>query len=567
MPELFSAPDVGAYAHLQTDELFPIALPYSAQITKADETEGSWTIEGYVATSGLDLQDDIITPQGLQSGAKSLSSSQRLLWNHQPKYRIGTILKAVVRDKGIWIKAVLDKVAQVPDDARRNDKGEVDDVRYPSVNTIWQWVKEGIVSRFSISGNGWVSGKVYVKNRLANLLARLDLGEGSLVPLPANPGAELTSWYVSKLFKASYQPNESSVLIPVDLVRSQDPRYVLGTATVGAFTEDVIDGMRRSPTVCQNSMNEPVGVVEEQALIGDDKIYVKVRLASTAPTIEKLGKLFIRGSLLKAGGKPIGYLPKGVWFLTKELDMNEDQKKALEEQIKAKQAELDALKAQFLPADKPPEVKPEDKGAVKPPEIKPEDKGGCMPPEVKPEDKANKPEPSVQAEPPVLNEEEDEYPAPPGKANDPMKALKRAFKIIALALTKNVAGLDPIIRKGMLSTAEELVQSFGKLGAPVQQALAKNLVRPEDGQPDVLKSMKELLAPLTSRLESLAPLAAQVQDLSSKVDRFQSVQRGDPGVASPTRKSDTVDSEDASNPWCHDGYMFINPTGFRPQRG
>ena len=64
MPELFSAPDVGAYAHLQTDELFPIALPYSAQITKADETEGSWTIEGYVATSGLDLQDDIITPQG-----------------------------------------------------------------------------------------------------------------------------------------------------------------------------------------------------------------------------------------------------------------------------------------------------------------------------------------------------------------------------------------------------------------------------------------------------------------------------------------------------------------------
>lgn len=525
-------PDVGAHVHLPTD-LLPVDLVSDLVIVKfIGADDGEWTIEGYVATPELDLQGDIITPQGIRDGAATLNTSKRLLWNHHD-YQIGVIHKAAVKDGGIWIKATLDKNARPPAQALRNEQGEVTDPKYPPVSRIWQWVKEGVVSRFSISGRGWVSAKTYVKNRVANLLARLNLDEASLVPLPANPGAELTSWYVQKQFQAAYKPTEASVAIPMDLVRSQDRRYVYGTAKVGAYTEEILDGMRRSPTVCQNTFDVPVGVVEEQAPLGADQIYVKIRLASTVTSPEELGQLVVRGSRLETGGKTIGYLPKGVWFITKELEMpcmSPEDKKALDDQIKQKMDELEALKAQ-LPADAPP-VEPE---KAEPP------KEEAMPPKAVPP----KPEPSNQAEPPALNAEDDEYPAPPGrKSQDPMTALKRAFKIIALALTKNVAGVDPVTYKGLQAMVKDLEGAFTALDDKTQQAFAKNLEQPTDPGANVLKGVSDLIAPLTNQIKELAPLAGQLKDLTSKVTELQAAtfeRKSEPGQVNKRAESDPKD--------------------------
>ena len=477
---------------------FPVELNYTLEIVKAQPQSGDWVVEGFVATSDIDLQGDSITPEGLAEGAETLNEAKVLLWNHDPDSPIGKILEAKVKSNGIWIKAILSKTA---------DK-------------IWTWVKEGIINRFSIRGEALASAKAHIKGRVVNLLTKLRLVEASLVSLPANPQAQLERFYVAKAFESHYKPQELPFEKIVEPIASGMGSFE-GMLTTDGFGEDILDALQKSSTVCLNNDDGvPVGVIEDTAKIDDSTIYMKIRFSSLTP--DPGGRVVVRGGVIKSGETALGFVPRGVWVLNKELNMSDTKKSLsegkagtpLEEQglaegLKELKSEFAELKALLMEKAEKPEEEEEVK-AEKPEEEEEEEE------EVKaekPEEEENpKEEPSSEADSPKtsLTDEKDPYPEPPSKkAKDPMedsmKAVKRAFKILASLVTKG--GMPDNLQKNF----KVLQREFDSMSDEDQRKMYKSLVDKKETSVDSV---------ILAKLEDMSKAMAELK-------RNQAVQKGD----------------------------------------
>ena len=296
-------------------ESFPVDFQYNIDIVKAQtDSVGDRVIEGFAATGDLDLQGDLITPEGLRSGAETLQKSGILLWNHTDGQQIGEILKAVVQDGGIWIKARL--------------KAASEELK-PLVDRVWSWVKEGIISKFSIQGSAKVSTKDYLKGNSLNFLTKMNLFEASLVLLPANTKAQLFKWYVQKSFSSYFSPKEEPFSTQLAAISYSDRSFEgLMDIQSPVLMQDIIDGIQASPTVCLTK-DLPGGVVEEIAKYNDKQIYMKIRFASTwSPGVDR-PPITVKGVVVNSEDSLLGFVPKGVWIDEENSMANEkDTKKA-----------------------------------------------------------------------------------------------------------------------------------------------------------------------------------------------------------------------------------------------
>ena len=158
-----------------------IPFDYAADIFKADESDGTWIVEGFVAVSEIiDRQDDILTMDAIQASSKDLVGMTMLL-NHDASRPIGRILQSATRGQGLYVKAQISKTE--PD--------------------VWAKVNDGTLSKFSIRGR---IIEAYVKfvedlHREVNFIEKMELVEASLVSVPANPKAEVVRFYVEKAFR------------------------------------------------------------------------------------------------------------------------------------------------------------------------------------------------------------------------------------------------------------------------------------------------------------------------------------------------------------------------------
>jgi len=494
-------------------ETFPVEVSYAVPILKASENPrtGDWVVEGFVATADLDLQGDVITESGLKEGAETLNEAKTLLWNHDVNQPIGKLLLAKVKDNGIWVRAVVDKTSEMG-------------------QQVWKWVKEGIISRFSIRGDALASTKGYIKGKLVNLLTKLRLIEASLVTLPANPKAEVMNWYVAKSFEGYYRPIEEFFHQEVIPLVSTETGFE-GTVEVGKLAGDVAEGIEASPTVCKNSDSNPVGVVEEVAKIDDGNLYLKIRYASSAQGTE--GGVFVRGKILKSGNSEVlGFLPRGVWILDKETAMNKNlegaqdaikQLSALGEQLKGLQDQFAKMtetisklkveepkveqhagstKAQ-MPEEEEKECKPLEEKAQMPPEEKPTEEPSVKatpkeeekPPE-EPSTMADKPEEKPMEEEKAESPKEEKYPLPEPKNRDEAKStLKRVLLLAARALSKG--------------QYEDIAKKLEGLSEAEMEELSKNLLEEKkDNTPAASSDSTAILEAIKSLQETISQAPA-----------------------------------------------------------
>lgn len=173
----------------------PITEKKEEKLSKVEKqtqegTEEKWIVEAFVATTDKDMEEDKITPGALKQAAKILKENfQTVLFNHNPNYPIGKVVDAKVKNiperdaKGLWVKIYISKQEW----------------------RIWQKIKEGVLSKFSISAYA-VRKPVYSDKEDEEGRPVIDYYEitelypfeCSLVSVPANPNAVAISWYIEK---------------------------------------------------------------------------------------------------------------------------------------------------------------------------------------------------------------------------------------------------------------------------------------------------------------------------------------------------------------------------------
>lgn len=156
----------------------PVGFGCHVEITKAEEAEGNWIVEGFAATSDFDLQGDVITQEAIAASAKDLIENSTVLLNHDTDEAIGKVVASEAREKGLYLKVLVSK----------------------TVPEVWQKIKEGVLSKFSIRGRILEARKQWLAKlqKFARMIFKMQLLEVSLVAVPANPKARAMSWYVEK---------------------------------------------------------------------------------------------------------------------------------------------------------------------------------------------------------------------------------------------------------------------------------------------------------------------------------------------------------------------------------
>lgn len=141
-------------------------------------TSGKRIIKGIASTTDKDRVDDIITFNALKRAEKDLlrSGSNTVFFNHNKDHPIGKVLKSnAVRNKGLEVEIQLSQAKDVDD--------------------VFTKIEEGILNSLSIGGR---FKRVRIERdsdgRITSFkVLEIELFEVSVVGLPANPNARITS--------------------------------------------------------------------------------------------------------------------------------------------------------------------------------------------------------------------------------------------------------------------------------------------------------------------------------------------------------------------------------------
>jgi len=224
----------------------PYPIPFDAEfrIVKTSVVSGDWIVEGYAATSDLDLQADVITPEALKASAEDLIQNSTVLWNHDTNRPIGKVLFAEGRPGGLFVKVRVSKTEP----------------------EIWQKIQEGVLNKFSISGDVIEADRSYMPDlkRYGRVIRRMRLGETSLVSVPANPNAETLGWYVAKALRA---------------VDKEDPEMKKKEG------EPAVPAVEPSPEIVKAAEAAPAPVVEAAPVAAPELIVKAAEPPAPAPVV------------------------------------------------------------------------------------------------------------------------------------------------------------------------------------------------------------------------------------------------------------------------------------------
>lgn len=174
-----------------------IPVSWSWGVSKHFTEKGNWFVEGYCTTYDIDLVGDQVTPEAAQEAVKQLIG-KTLLHNHDPDEEIGTVVAALVDEKGIYMKCLVSKTA--PD--------------------IWTKVQEGVLNKFSVRLLEKARQVIAKDGRKVNLIKSMLITEVSLTSLPCNLAAVAGASYVGKSLQEGEKMADNDVLKGLEVLKS-----------------------------------------------------------------------------------------------------------------------------------------------------------------------------------------------------------------------------------------------------------------------------------------------------------------------------------------------------------
>ena len=137
---------------------------------------------GYATTNDVDREYEVITAEAIEMAAQDLINSPTVFYEHRHSdFPVGKVIDARVKNGKMMVEVEISKTAE----------------------RVWTLLQEGILRSFSIGGRFLETKQVMDKElgRELTNITKMELFEVSIVGLPANPAALITS--VSKAISKS----------------------------------------------------------------------------------------------------------------------------------------------------------------------------------------------------------------------------------------------------------------------------------------------------------------------------------------------------------------------------
>ena len=142
---------------------------------------------GYATTNDVDREYEVITAEAIEMAAQDLINSPTVFYEHRHSdFPVGKVIDARVKNGKMMVEVEISKTAE----------------------RVWTLLQEGILRSFSIGGRFLETKQVMDKDlgRELTHITKMELFEVSVVGLPANPNALITS--VSKAISKSLDEKE-----------------------------------------------------------------------------------------------------------------------------------------------------------------------------------------------------------------------------------------------------------------------------------------------------------------------------------------------------------------------
>lgn len=173
-------------------------------INVKDKKEKQAYVTGYISVPEVDLYDDIITPSAMKSMLNQINSSVITIDFEHEAWRddnsilpVAKIIEAKIDDRGLWIKAVLNKSS-------------------PKFKDLWGSIKGGFINAFSIAFKPLMVVKKDIDGVEVRLIEELKLLNVAFTGAPVNEGAIMTSFSMKSIMLKSINEfgEEEQVLVP-----------------------------------------------------------------------------------------------------------------------------------------------------------------------------------------------------------------------------------------------------------------------------------------------------------------------------------------------------------------
>jgi len=182
MTEATVQQDYGRY-NFRTDQ-----IAYEIIETKAGK---DYIIKGYISTNEIDLYNDLVTPNGLQSMLKQINERNITLDYEHEAWRddssilpVGRIVEASIDDRGLWVKALLNPAS-------------------PKFKDLWESIKGQFVDAFSIAFTPIKTAMKIIDDVEVRLIDDLNLLNVALTGNPVCPGARMTGYDMKSIMLKS----------------------------------------------------------------------------------------------------------------------------------------------------------------------------------------------------------------------------------------------------------------------------------------------------------------------------------------------------------------------------
>ncbi len=164
-------------------------------------------VTGYISVPEVDAYNDLITEKALKSMLAQINNRTITLDYEHEAWRddnsilpAGKIVDAKIDNKGLWVKAVLNRYS-------------------PKFKALWGSIKKGFINAFSIAFKPVKTVEKAVGNTVVRLIDELDLLNVALTGSPVNKGAKITDFSMkSVMLKAIDDTREEMVSIPQRLL-------------------------------------------------------------------------------------------------------------------------------------------------------------------------------------------------------------------------------------------------------------------------------------------------------------------------------------------------------------
>lgn len=167
-------------------------------------------VTGYISTKDRDIYDDIVTEKGLNSMLEQINNSTVTLDYEHEAHRddntiipVGKIVEARIDEKGLWVKAELNKHS-------------------PKFKSMWDSIKDGFVNAFSIAFKPVKAITKHIGDAQVRLIDELELVNVAFTGCPVNPNAKITGHNMKSVMLKAISDMEAISLTEEKKIENKD---------------------------------------------------------------------------------------------------------------------------------------------------------------------------------------------------------------------------------------------------------------------------------------------------------------------------------------------------------